>query len=611
MLPHTAHCTDVAANGMIRGMTVPIIRLPAAILAVSAVRDGPPLELDSAKHTLGAADERRVAGDRLRMLLHDLQEVQENSDGRGVAVLSKEPREHETDLRLSEVSALVSTSDSNSTSGVLPPFAAMAWDGSAGSLHAITDALGFRHLYSRSADSWAALSTSARALAALAPAGLDLTAIAVQSLLGWQVGLRTPFAEVSKVAPGARLHLSGGQVTSEKPDAIQPAPGPRGGIDQVVREAARLLCTYLASYLDDHPDAVLQLTGGQDSRILLAAIPPHRRRGFSVMTLSVPGSPDLSIARALAERYSMKHHVIDTSGLEGLAAPEAHDMVVAAARRVDCSADPLALAAVYWAEAKFDQRPRLGGLGGEVARGFYYLGPAGKGTVTKSRVERLAEWRMFTNGAVPLDSLDSGFAKWSRSVAVDVLHSIFNSYGPDWLTATDEFYLNQRMHRWAGVLATANCMDRTIVHPMLDDRFIALARSLSPKEKRNSLFLSRLCCALDEEISEIPLDSRPSPQVYARPNLRNKALLSAMAARRAAGKVHQRIVRRQRPSAGSEILAAKIGQYYVEDSSCLERIARQGILDEQWLDLVSTGHVAVDPASVAMLVNLEVATTGL
>lgn len=155
----------------------------------------------------------------------------------------------------------------NSISGVLPPFAAMAWDGSARGLYAVTDFLGFRHLYSRSTDSWSALFTSARALAALAPVGLDLISIAVQSLLGWQVGLRTPFAHVSKVAAGARLHLAGGRLTSEEPDAIKTVIRPRADLDQVVRAAARLLCTYLTNYLDDHPDAVL-FTGGQDSNPL-------------------------------------------------------------------------------------------------------------------------------------------------------------------------------------------------------------------------------------------------------------------------------------------------------------------------------------------------------
>jgi len=36
---------------------------------------------------------------------------------------------------------------------------------------------------------------------------------------------------------------------------------------------ADILRRWIAAYLSDHPDSVLQLTGGHDSRILLAAIP--------------------------------------------------------------------------------------------------------------------------------------------------------------------------------------------------------------------------------------------------------------------------------------------------------------------------------------------------
>ena len=62
--------------------------------------------------------------------------------------------------------------------------------------------------------------------------------------------------------------------------------------------------------------------------------------------------------------------------------------------------------------------------------------------------------------------------------------------GKPWLAATDDFYLSQRMQRWAGVTDTAVCLDRSVVNPMLDDRFIAIARGMAPESKRGSLFLA-------------------------------------------------------------------------------------------------------------------------
>jgi asparagine synthase (glutamine-hydrolysing) len=525
-----------------------------------------------------------------------------------VVVLAAGPRRQERDLDAAGVAAVVAEGPGGGLREVLPPFAAVTWGGPEPGLRAAVDTLGFRHLYETRGPGWAALSTSARALATCAgrTPRIDRDAVAMQSLLGWHVGLRTPFAGVTKVPAGSVVTLDDGRLTvAEQPREATPPAVP---IDAAVGSAAAMLRTYLAAFLGDHPDAVLQLTGGQDSRILLGAVPPARRRGLEVMTLAVPDSPDVRIAADLARRYGMRHQVVDLGGLEELEPAHAHDLVVRAARRLECSADPVAWASVAWAESKVEQRPRLAGLGGEVARGFYYFGPPRSAPVSRARVERLARWRMFTNEAVAAEALDPEFAAWARSTATDELHRIFAGYGPDWLTATDEFYLQQRMHRWAGVLASATSLDRVVVNPMLDDRFISIARSLRPSDKRGSLFLSRLSCALDEELSRIPLDGRPAPAVYARRGPANSARLTAMTGRKIFGKVRQRVLRERRPPAGGDVLAAKVTAYYREHPEALQDVASLGVFRAGWLDALVSGEVGAGASTAAMLVTLEVAT---
>jgi asparagine synthase (glutamine-hydrolysing) len=523
-------------------------------------------------------------------------------DGSRVTTLAVGPRRHEQDLTPAAIAAALT--DLGARAELLPPFAAAVWSGD--QVTAVVDRLGFRHLYSRQGDGWAALSTSARALAALEPAGLDRTAMAAQGLLGWQLGDRTPFEGVSVVPAGSSVALGSGQLSVSEAPADDDRPPL--GLDDAVDAAADLLRAHLGAFLDDHPDAVLQLTGGQDSRVLLGAVPVARRRDLRVMTLSVPGSPDLEIATALARRYGMTHDVVDLSGLEDCEPAAAHALAVDAARRLECSADPLAWAAVAWAEAKLEPRPRLAGLGGEVTRGFYYLGPARAVPVTEKRVRRLADWRLFPNEAVPADVLDPAYVDWARERTVRELTTIFRSYGPDWLTATDRFYLRQRMHRWAGVLASATCLDRLVVNPMLDDRFLDLAARLRPRDKQGSRFLARLSCRLDEELSAIPLDGRPAPAVYAYPSARNRAALAAMTGRKITGKVRQRLRRDRRPPVGGEVLAAKVAEYYREQPAALDAVAGLGIFRADWLAAVAAGSAGLAPAAAAMLVNLEVAT---
>ena len=226
----------------------------------------------------------------------------------------------------------------------------------------------------------------------------------MQSLLGWQVGQRTLFEGVHKLAPGEIATLGDGHVNlrSFRP----PLDGAKRGLDASVPDAAQVLREYVDAFLDDHLDAILQLTGGQDSRLLLSAIPRTRRPGLRTVTLGLPGNPDVEIAADLSRRYGLVHEVLTLDGLDTLAPEEADRRCVEAARQLDCMADPLAQAALTFAEARAQPGARISGLGGEVARGFYYFGRAGTGPVTRQRVDRLARWRMFANESVSADALD-------------------------------------------------------------------------------------------------------------------------------------------------------------------------------------------------------------
>ena len=388
----------------------------------------------------------------------------------------------------------------------------------------------------------------------------------------FQVLARTARAlpcKVSSVGNFGNEHFSA-EWTSWRPDQEQrsePAAlsskvtSNRGhpGIKILMRrsECWTILRQFMAAYLDDHPEAVLQLTGGQDSRILLSAIPPQRRRGLKVMTLGVAGSADVAIAAGIAERYSMVHQVESLGGLEGLTPDEAFRLCVQASQRLECMADPLAFAALSWAESKFDQEPRLSGLGGEVARGFYYFGPMRDASVSRRRVAQLANWRLFANEAVSSEALAPGFAAWSREFTLGEVLGTISGTGLDWFSATDEFDLEQRMQRWAGVTDTAVCFDREVTNPMLDNRFLDIARGLPSRCKRGARFLGQLQVELDEQLANLPLDGRPPPSAYAYGGLANSARLASTSIGKAARKARQRLSRENRPPAGGEVLCAE------------------------------------------------------
>jgi len=254
---------------------------------------------------------------------------------------------------------------------LLPPFGALGL--ADGGVRLATDSMGFRQAFRADGDGWTAVSTSARLLGRLLGGGLDEEGVLLQSQLGWQLGQRTFFRGVTKLAPGEAVLLSSGASRSELAPEPEPEPGSLS-LDEGVAAAAALLRDILERYLDEVPDPTLQLTGGQDSRLLLSAIPPSRRRGLKAMTLDAPGARDAEVAGQLAVRYGLVHTVRSIGGVGTLSPQEWFTRVWDEASRHDCMADPIARAATAWAEESFEQGHRLSGLGGELGRGFYYTG---------------------------------------------------------------------------------------------------------------------------------------------------------------------------------------------------------------------------------------------
>ncbi|MET0715545.1 MAG: hypothetical protein ABWY57_11590 [Mycetocola sp.] len=494
--------------------------------------------------------------------------------------------------------------DPASLTPLLPPFAAVR--GEETGVTMVADSMGFRQLYhsASTAAGRPVLSTSALFAGWARSAELDDTAVAVQSLLGWQLGQRTLFTGIEKLSPGAVAHLDDRGVRVDKPAPIPVTPIT---LDEAVPLAAELLRTSLSALLDDHPDAVLQLTGGQDSRLLLSAIPAARRGGLRAMTLGVPSSGDVAVASELAERYGLRHEVHGLASLEGLTSAEAWDLTRGAAMRLDAMSDPIALAALDAAESRFDQGVRISGLGGEVARGFYYIGSARERAFTRQDVERLTAWRMFVNEAVEPELLKPEFSAWARVAANNEVVAALTGSGNEWLGATDELYLRHRMQRWAGVTDTAVGDRRVVINPMLCEQFLTIASRLPPAAKARSRFLARLQMELDPELGRIPLEGRPAPVVAAYPSPWRSAMSTIATGRRLSRKVTQRIRRHNRPPAGGTILTGKVVEHWRMHPELLSSADLTTFIRPEWIDGMLAGTVDPRPSSVAFLTNLVMA----
>ncbi|HET9654082.1 MAG TPA: hypothetical protein VFP72_01925 [Kineosporiaceae bacterium] len=515
--------------------------------------------------------------------------------------LSLCPRRLDHDLTPEEVQQLLAGPDRQGLAQVLPPFAAATLVEGQG-LVAAVDRLGLRHLYTASGPYGAAVSTSARALALLEGPVLDREAVALQSRLGAQLRQRTLYRGVEKTSPGTLIRLRDGAIGVERYDPREPLTPVDP--DLAAREAAAALRAFMSAYLDDHPGAVLQLTGGLDTRVLLAAVDEKRRRTLRAMTLTTPGSEDVRIAVALAQRYGMSHHLLDLQPMTEVTHDEANTLCLNASAQVGGMADPLAFAAVSWAEARLEQRERLSGSSGEIGRGLYFWGRGPEQAVEPALVRQLAAWRMFANQSVSAAALHPDFAAWSGEFAADEIVDLFTAAAPTMFAAGDEVYLWQRNQRWSGVLESASCLRRSTMSPMTDPRYLQIVTAVPPEVRRGSRFLARLVTELDPELARIPMEGRPAPAVFADPSLANRARVLAMLGRKGFRKARQRLARRVKPPLGAQLFATRFVEHLREDAGCLDAVAGLDVFDPVWLKGLATGESEATPADLALVVNL-------
>ena len=502
-----------------------------------------------------------------------------------------------------EVAMMIASAD-HALTRLFPPFAVVQRQGPHRPLVAAVDWLGFLQLYVWQGTGVAAISTSARALALLAGSELDVKGVGVQAMIGWQLGDATIFQGVRSIPAASIVTLDDGTVRVREyakrltfaSSAVEPP-----SLTDAVEEMSEILRTSLATYLAARPDAVLQLTGGHDSRILLGAIATSRRRGLRALTLGDGGNRDVVIAADLCQRYGMVHQVHSVDEQAWPSPRDVHELVMDSSRALECMSSPIALAPLLLAESAIDQGYRLSGLGGEVARGFYYSGQPRDAQTSTALIRRLARWRLCINEAVESTALHPDFLERARSETLEALDDLFPR--GDWLRATDEFYLYQRMRRWGGTHGTVATLYRQSVNVMFDRRFIELALAVAPVDKRDSLLLGRLMARLDRELAAIPLDIGLVPCRLGEKSMRTRLAIATSISRRTAQKAWQRFTDGRRPQAGAATAAGMLLQHWRADPRVCEPLFEIDFLRGDWLREVLAGR-DVKPTTLAFLANM-------
>lgn len=500
------------------------------------------------------------------------------------------------------------------SSSVVPPFGALIRRGPADPLVVTTDMCGLRHVHLVEGDGWAACSTSGLLLAAIAGVSLDADPSTTAALAGHQLGDRTPFEGVRRLDAAHRLELHAGAATcipfapladrERRPEGnASPA-----GLHDAAEAGARVVERVVGEALDSHPGTGLELSGGLDSRMLLAAIPEDRRAGRWALTLAAPGNPDVTVARRLAAACDLEHEVVDLSELARLSPGEALEMVTRAALRRDATTDPVAGAVLDFAAHRTEGRPLLTGQNGEFARGYYYPGQPAWPRTTRALVRHLARWRILTSA--PVDGAIFGrHGQEIRRRAVAELERRLETIAGAWPDATDELYLAVRMQNWVGRDFSTAATERQVVAPFFHPAFLSWARGAPRRLKGGSRLFAAVLEQLDPRLATLELDTGLRPVDLARPSCPRRADAMVRFARKALRKASLRVVpgRGATPPAGAAALAASVTRAWATRPDALSRLRNLEFLDADVVEAVASGRRAASTATVGYLAALDAA----
>ncbi len=489
------------------------------------------------------------------------------------------------------------------------PSAALLIDGDQAVIAA--DHVGFRHLYGSQQAGWAAAGTSARVVAARIGAKLNFEALAVQRMVGHHLNEDTPFLGVRKLPAAHYWKLTEGELSAEPYPALNKVPFTH---DLVGVHAARLR-ELVCGFLDQHDDVVLELSGGMDSRLILAAVPADRRKEITGFTIVHSGSADGPVAKRIAERYGMRHVEADLDEIAAFDPEIAYQLAHAAALRQDGMGAPLSAAVFEWAEREVADSPRLSGHGGELARVGYYLLQPNRPRQTPQLADRFFNMWFANNYGVPDSSLSDEFAAESREIGYRRVRETFAAYeGFDWMSSMDQFFLKERLHRWGGATITASVNERVTLNPLLDREVLTIMMSLPHRRRWSSQQAVDVMSHLDNELAEMPLGSGMRPSVLRRPPAVTR-MIGETPIHKFAGRAGRKVLRHRRGlrryAAGAPVMADLVVQHWRENPELLEPAANSGLINQSWLDRLLNGMAEAEAASVDFILNLSVLLTSL
>ena len=383
--------------------------------------------------------------------------------------------------------------------------AAIACHDASGALALITDRLGTLHVYRVQAGACTLFSTSSLVLAALTRPDWDTVSWREFLATGTVFEQRTLFRGMEKLPPARVLLLRDGcerwARTYWSPATAMYDRAPfRGDVPALAAALEKAVDTIGRNF----PRPVMDLTGGFDSRVLLAAL-LRSGQDFATVVNGDAGDADVQTAGLIAGAFGLQH-THQTVAPESPA--EWWERAKASLPLCDGEYDVLLYARPYTAHTRLAQRFQISinGSNGELIKGYWwelllpFIGSRGhfdEREVAAKRFVFAGEPRALF-AFRPDEDLADHFAGVIRRA-----NARLSDY-PN-TAKMDNVYLTLRMQRWQGRIASATSRIWPCLSPFMFRRPMELALSAPPSRRVRHRMTRRLIEYLNPRLAAMPL----------------------------------------------------------------------------------------------------------
>ncbi len=372
-------------------------------------------------------------------------------------------------------------------------------------VYVITDLIGSRHAFMRALPHGIALASSSLVLAALAPTKPDALGIEEFIRTGVIYEDRSFYAEVRKLEPASIYQFGEGkQIARQRYWSLSELTPNKFDGEAAVEAFSEAIVKGARAVGKLVPRLLCDLTGGYDSRALAASF-LSADVDFETTVTGAPDRPDVVVAEQLSHITGKRHTPVDLSQ-QPVTFAAVNDALGVTDGEYDCVEYGLGVLPVHWRTAHAYDLSANGSFG-EVARGYWWellLPRTGASEPLDARKVAAGRYVVDPNSPQLFDTTATTRLIEHFTALIQRANSELSDR-PNTLQM-DNTYLQLRMHRWQGRIASATDQLRLCLSPFMLRPALEVMLQATPRIRQRSLLVRAMLKRLQPRLAAAPLE---------------------------------------------------------------------------------------------------------